>query len=180
MRICWRSTPTGTCPTTCVKTTQHWTSSRQLWPTEVGEKKNDRRSSATCFWQMSADRFDKKDEGFSMVNNYTIKGSVPCILSSILCQLDLTFNIPSFCEVESLSDMRLIQDNHMLLFKKLKTPVECYCAWQALHSRSALEFLDKSRFLSGIDFAISEMTADKFCQLCLESFQCFSFSRKLK
>lgn len=57
-----------------------------------------------------------------MFSNDTIGGSVPCLLSSILCQLDLTFDIHSFCEVESHSDTRLIQDNHMLLFKKLKTP----------------------------------------------------------
>ena len=34
-QTCWLSTLMETCPMTCVKTTQHWTLSRQLWPTEV-------------------------------------------------------------------------------------------------------------------------------------------------
>lgn len=36
MQICWRSTLTETCRTICVTTTQHWTSLRRRWPTEVG------------------------------------------------------------------------------------------------------------------------------------------------
>lgn len=34
-QICWQSTRMETCPTTCVKTTRHWTSLRRPWPTEV-------------------------------------------------------------------------------------------------------------------------------------------------
>ena len=112
MQICWRSTLMGTCPTTCVKTTQHWTSLRQLWPTEVEYKCLKRCHSCRCLavdricsshlmrtifceqvWvlislTMSADRLNKWDDVASLYAVFKSLVGVLHLLFSILCQVD--------------------------------------------------------------------------------------------